>query len=110
MRVDFIVLCFLAVDRFHVQRMSKHEWNIAFLAKVGDPVPGKDTFDADRDVRQIRLDNLHQYFEIDRRIFMKQYFAVLIDDADVHGFCVKINTAVVSMLFRIKTHLVLLFF
>jgi hypothetical protein len=39
---------------------------------------------------------------------MKHGFPISIDDTDVHGFGVQINTTIVLMMFSVKSHLVLL--
>jgi hypothetical protein len=50
LRVNLVVLGFAAVNLFHVQGMTKNKGYLLPGAKVGKPVPAKDTLDADHNI------------------------------------------------------------
>ena len=87
--------------------MTEHEWNIPLVAEIGDPVPGKNALHGDGDVRQEGFDSALQEFGVDGHVFVKQRLAVGVENADVHGFCVQVDAAIVRMLLGVVSHLVL---
>ena len=94
-------------DLRHVERMAEHKWDLASLAEIGDPIPGKNAFHRDGDVWQEWFDGALQKIGVNGHVFMKQGFSVLVEDADVHCFCVQIDAAIIRMLLCVKSHLVL---
>jgi hypothetical protein len=52
-RVDLIVLGLAPMNGFHVQGVAQDEGNPLLRAKVREPVPGEDAFDADHHILAI---------------------------------------------------------
>jgi hypothetical protein len=44
--IDFVILCFAAMDGFHVYCVTKNERNVMFVAEIGQPVTAKNAFGA----------------------------------------------------------------
>jgi len=89
------------VDRFHVQGMTENKSDAFTGAKIGEPVPGENAFDRDDDLIPKRSDRL---LRIRLHVAMKNDRAGLVQDAEVHGSSVQINSAVMRMLLRIEFH------
>jgi hypothetical protein len=73
----------------------RRERDIPLLAKIGNPVPGKNALYTNDEVRQVWFDDLPKHIGVHWRIFVEYDFPVRINDADVHRFGVKINAAII---------------
>ena len=73
-------------------------------ASIRQPVPRENAFDGDSDVVPERTDRLKQQFRVCLHVAMKNDRAGLVENAQVHGSCVQINSAVMRMLLRIEFH------
>ena len=84
--------------------MTKGERDLVFGAKVCEPIPAKDAFDADDHVIQIRKDQFKELFRIGFDVLVHFGFTGIVQDADVHISGMKIDTAVVLVLLFVKSH------
>jgi hypothetical protein len=82
------------MDRFHVECMSKNKRDRFPVAKIGKPVPDEQAFDGDDNVFPVRLDGPEKGFRGGFEVFVKHGIALLIQNADVHGSGVQIDTAI----------------
>jgi hypothetical protein len=103
--VDFIVLGFAAVDRFHVQRMTQDKRDILLGAQIGEPIPGKDAFHGNRHLFSVRGDRFKEQLRGTRHLSVQQDLALGIQDTDVHRSGMQIDSAVVSVLLSVKSHM-----
>src|SRR5262249_51414816 len=98
------VLGLAAVDRFHVQRVPQNKRNILLGAQIGEPVPSKDAFHANRHVFSVGGYRFKEQLRGTRHVSVQQYLALRIQDTDVHRSGMQIDSAVVSVLLGIKSH------
>ena len=56
MSIDAIVFGFASMDGFHIESVSEDKGDVFTGAKIGEPVPGEETFNADDDVAAKWLD------------------------------------------------------
>ena len=89
---------------FHLEGMTENEADAFSSAQIGQPVPGEEAFNADDDVLAEGTDRLEKGIGIGLHVAMKNDRAGLIENAEIHGSAVKINSAVVRMLLRIESH------
>jgi hypothetical protein len=72
--------------------------------EVCEPVPTEHTFSAYDDIFSVRLDGIEEGFRLSGQVAMEQDLASLVQDTDVHGPGVEINTAVEEVLSGIESH------
>jgi hypothetical protein len=84
--------------------VPKGERDLVFGAKIGEPIPAKDAFDADGDIVQIRKDQFKELLRISFDVLMHFRFSGLIQNADIHFSSVQIDTAIVRVLLFVKSH------
>lgn len=73
-------------------------------AKIGQPVPAEDTFDADNNIFDEGKDPFEKQFRVGFDIRMDNDFSPMIQDADIHFSGMKIDTAVILMQLIVKFH------
>ena len=91
---------------FHVQGMAQDEGDAMLSTEIGDPIPGEHAFHGDDNVLSERLDELEEDFAIGFDISVQEDFPGFIQDAEVHFFCMKVDSAIKFVLFGVKSHLV----
>ena len=84
--------------------MTENESDLFSSAQIGEPVPGEDAFDRDDDLFPIRCNRLEKGIGFGLHVAMKYDRASLVEDTEVHGSSVQINSAVMRMLLRIESH------
>jgi hypothetical protein len=104
LRVNPVGLHLPAVDRLPVQRVPQHEGDALPGAEVGQPIPGEDTLDRDRQIVPVGGNQFEEAGRIGFDVPMNQNGTFLIDDADVHLPSVQIDAAVIPMLPSVKWH------
>ena len=97
------------LDCFHVQGVSKNKGDVVFDAKISYPVPAEHAFNANDDIFQIGENDFKEFFSIRLNVTVNDCFTFLVQDADVHFSCMKIDAAVVLVLLIVKSHFGLLF-
>jgi hypothetical protein len=83
--VDPIVLGLAPMNGFHVKGMAQDEGNTRLGAKVGEPVPGEDAFDADHEILSIGRNRLEKRLGCCPHIPVEQDLSLLVQDTEVHG-------------------------
>jgi hypothetical protein len=75
-----------------------------FGAEVGEPVPGKHTFGGQDDLLTVGSDSLEQRLWGRCHVPVQQRFTSLVEDAQVHGTGVEIDTTVKRVLCGVESH------
>jgi hypothetical protein len=96
------------MNGFHIEGVTEDEGDALFDAEIGDPVPGEDTFHGHNDIVSVSFDGFKKDLLIRSDIALKNDIPFLFDDTEAHGLCMKIDSAVVLVLFRVEIHIGLL--
>ena len=102
--IDSVVLRLSTVDGFHVESMAKDESNAFFLAQISNPVPGKGTFDSDDKIIPVLLDRFQEYLPVSFDVSMEKHRALTVNNAQIHGFCVQVDSAIILVLLSVGFH------
>jgi hypothetical protein len=102
--VDLVILGFTAVDGFHVQGVAEHEGNPLPFAEVGEPVPGEHALDGHHEILAVGRDEAEERLGAGAEILMDLDVSGLVEDTDVEGAGVEIDTAVVPVLLGVESH------
>ena len=73
------------MDRLHIERMAQHKGKAFTGTEVGQPVPGKDTFDGDDEIVATRGNRLEQGLRAGFHVPVQHDLAILVQDTDVHA-------------------------
>ena len=103
-RVDLVVFGFAAVDGFHVEGMAQDEGDALLSTEVGDPVPGEHALHGNDDVLSERLNGFEEDIPIGLDVAVEHDFSGAIKDAEVHFLGVKVDSAIILVLFGVKSH------
>jgi hypothetical protein len=93
------------VDGLHVKGVTKDEWNTLLSAQIGEPIPGEDALHSHCDIFSVRGDGLEKEVRVSGHVSVQNDLAVLVQDAQVHGPGVQIDSTVVSVLLGVESHL-----
>ncbi len=96
------------MDGFHVEGMTEDKGDVFLCAEISDPVPGEDAFNGHHDVFPVSFDGFKEDFGVGSDIALKDDIPFLVEDAEVHGLCMKIDSAVILVLFGVEIHMGLL--
>jgi hypothetical protein len=102
--VDLVILGFTAVDGFHVQGVAEHEGNPLPFAEVGEPVPGEHALGGDGEILAVRGYDLEERLGAGAEILMDLDVSGLVEDTDVEGAGVEIDSTVVPVLLGVESH------
>ena len=102
--VDPVVLGLAAVDGLHVEDVAQDEGDSLPGAQVGEPVPGEDALDGDDEVLPVGGDRLEEGLRAGLHVAVQEDLTGLVEDAEVHGSGVQIDSAVVAVLLGVKLH------
>lgn len=103
-RVDSVVLRFTAVDGLHVESVAEHEANALARAQIGESVPGEDALDGDDEVVATRCNHAQEGLGLGAQVLVHHDGARGVEDAHVHGACMQIDAAVVSVLLCVEVN------
>jgi hypothetical protein len=92
------------MDGFHIEGMTEDKGDTFFIAEVSEPVPGEYALDRDDNVFAVGFDSFKEGIGLSMEVLMKQDVPVLVEDTEIHGSGVKINTAVEFMLVCVESH------
>jgi hypothetical protein len=104
MRVDLIVFGFAAVDGFHVEGVAQDKGDVFFNAQVSDPIPGEHAFHGHDHVLSEWFDGLEENLSISLDVAMKHDCSGAIEDAEIHFLGMKVDSAIILVLFGVKSH------
>ena len=102
--VDLVVFGLAAMDGFHIEGMTEDKGNPVLSTEIGKPVPGKDAFDADDESVAVGRDGLEKRLWGRGHVPVHQGFPSLVEDTEVHGAGVEIDTTVKMVLFGVESH------
>jgi hypothetical protein len=83
--------------------MPQDKRNLYAGAEVGEPVPGKDTFDTDDQILTIGGNSLEEHLRTGWHVAMEQDLAVLAQDTHVHAARMEIDPAIHFVRFGVKS-------
>jgi hypothetical protein len=84
--------------------MAEHKGYFVLGTKVCNPVPAKDAFNTDNDVIDIWKNHFKEQLRIGFDVFVNMSFTLFVEDANIHFSGVQIDTAIVFVLFIVKSH------
>jgi len=102
--IDSVVLRFSTVDGFHIECMAKDETDTFFLAQISQPIPGEGTLNSDDKIIPVLLDRFQEYLPVSLDVSMEKHRALAVNNAQIHGFCVQVDSAIIPVLFRVEFH------
>ena len=105
MSIDAIVFSFASMDGFHIESVPEDEGDIHISAKISEPIPGEEAFDANDDIAAKWLDGGEELIRIGFDVLFKTDLAGLIEDAEKHGAGMEINTAIKEVLLGVESHI-----
>ena len=106
--IDLIGLGFAAMNRHHVDGMSKNKRDSFHLTEISQPMPGEDALDTHHDVFPIGCDQFQEPIRLCRNILMEEDLPLIVQDADVHHFGMQVDSAVVLVRSVVNSHLTFL--
>ena len=90
--------------------MPQDEGYAMLDTQIGDPIPGKHAFHGDDNVLSERLDELEEDFSIGSNVSVQPDLPGFIQNAEIHFFRMKVDSAIKFVLFGVKSHSVASFF
>lgn len=88
----------------HIEGMAEDEGDPFIGTEIGQPVPGEHAFGGHHQILAVRFDQTQKRFWTSRDVLMHDNIASRIEDADVHGAGMQIDTAIMLMLLGVKSH------
>ena len=85
MRIDFVRFGLAAVNGFHLKGMAQDEGNAFLSTQVGEPLPGEDAFHRHDQPLSIRGNRLEEGFRGGFHVAVQHGFAIVTQEANVHG-------------------------
>ena len=104
MGIYSVVLSFPAVNSFHVEGMTEDERDPFLLTQIGQPVPGESTFNGDQEIVLILFDHFQKQFPVSTDISVQEDFSSPVNDAEIHGFCMQVDSAIIFVLLGVESH------
>ena len=102
--VDSVVFCLTTVNSFHVEGMTKDESDTFFVAQICYPVPCEGAFNSDHEIFAVLFDRLQKDLPVSLDVSMQEHRALAVNNAEVHGFCVQVDSAIIFVLLRVESH------
>jgi len=84
--------------------MAKNEGDSFLNAKISYPVPCEHAFYCYNDIFPERLDDSEKNISISIDVSVQPDLPFCIKDAEIHFPCVKIDSAIILVLFGVKSH------
>jgi hypothetical protein len=104
MGVERIVFGLAAMNGFQVEGMTEDKRDPMFSTEISKPVPGKHAFGRQDDLIAVGGDGLEQRLWGGGHGPVQQRFTSLVEDAQVHGAGVEIDTTVKRVLLGVESH------
>ena len=102
--VDSVVLGLSSVDGFHVKGMSENEFDAFFSTQIGDPIPGEGAFDGNDKIVSVSFYSFQESVPVCFDVPVEENLPLAVNDAQIHGFCVQVDSAIILVLFRVEFH------
>jgi hypothetical protein len=107
-RVDRVILGLAAMDGFHRQGVAQDERDPLRGAEIREPIPREHALRRDDQIVSVRGNDLEERLRGRLHVAMHEHLAGRVQDADVHGLHVEIDSAIVPMLPVVESHSALL--
>jgi len=85
------------MDRLHVQRMAQDKVDALFLAQIRDPIPAVHAFNTDDKIITEGFKRGQQLFRPGFDFLVQKDFTLLVDDADIKGAGVQIDSTIMAV-------------
>jgi len=85
--------------------MAQDEGDRLLSAEIGEPIPDEHALDCDDDILPVGLDSPKKGIRRDLTVFVEHGVALLIQDAQVHGSGVQIDSAIKFVLVGVESHM-----
>ena len=92
------------MDSLHVEGMAQDEGDLFLGADISEPVPDKHAFHGHRDIFAVWLDGPEECFGWSFVIAVQDGFPFLVQDTDVHGPGMEIDSTIKFVLIGVKSH------
>jgi hypothetical protein len=92
------------MNGLHRERVAQHEREAFGVADVREPVPRKHALGRDDEIIAVQGDRREKRFRCRRHVSVHEHLAGGVENADVHGLYVEIDSAIVAMLTVVKSH------
>jgi len=102
--IDLVVFGLAAVDGFHVQGVTEDKGDTMLFTEIGDPVPGEHAFHRDHNILPEGFYDLEEDFAIGFDVSVQSDLPCFIEDAEIHFFGMKVDSAIKFVLFSVKSH------
>ena len=102
--IDLVVLGFPPVDGLHVKGVAEHELDPLPLTQIRQPVPGEHAFGGDDEVVAIGLRGCEKVLRAALPILVEEDLAFPIEDAEVHGLGMQIDSTIMLMRLGVELH------
>ncbi len=86
------------MNRLHRQRVAQHEREVLCRAQIREPVPREHALGRHDEILLVRGDDLEECLRRRLHVAVHGHLAGGVEDADVHGLHVEIDSAIVAML------------
>jgi hypothetical protein len=93
------------MDSLHVECMAQDEGDLLLGAEIGEPIPDEHALDGGDDILPVGLDSPKKGIRRGLSVFVEHGVALLIQDAQVHGSGVQIDSAIKFVLIGVKSHM-----
>jgi hypothetical protein len=84
--------------------MTEDESDAFFLAQISNPVPGEGTFDSDYEIIPVLFDRFQECFPISLDVSMQEHRPITVNNAEVHGLCMQVDSAIMFVLLSVESH------
>jgi hypothetical protein len=102
--VDLVIFGLAAVDGFHVQGMTEDKRDTMLLTQIGNPVPGEHAFYGDDNILPEGFYDAEKDISSSCNVSVQSDLPCFIEDAEIHFFGVKVDSAIKFVLFGVKSH------
>jgi len=101
--VDPVVFAVAAMDSLHVEGVAEDEGELLLGADVSKPVPDEHALNRDNDIFPVRCYCPKEGLRCGFAVLVEDGLALPVQDADVHGPGMKVDSAVELMLFGVES-------
>jgi hypothetical protein len=89
--------------------MTEDEGDGLSMTEICEPVPGEHALGTDHDVFSVWVDGMEEGIGVGRHVAVEGDLAMVVEDTDIHGSSMEIDTAVEEVLFGVESYWGLLF-
>jgi hypothetical protein len=101
--VDLVIFAFAAMNGPHVQGMAQDKRNFLINTEISQPVPGEHAFCTDDNVIPVWFYGPEKKIRFGFDVSVQDDLSFLIKDAEIHFVGVQVDTAIIFVLFGVKS-------